>query len=187
MNRRTGVYRTQAILVRVFIIFAVYSITTDLSAYDAWWLGAEFSPKDKEIESIPVEELDPTWVAASPLREADLPPEASASGESIKDHGAAFEVTADIYGDKQPEKILVGVYRDKLGGVGRFLLVLQVNKQGGWKKRALFAGPGKAGFSVLFLHGQKVVWASCMECDSSCLIVPSPTVWKLNCSSCCGD
>ena len=159
-----------------------------VSAYDyAWWLTVEFAPTKSAIESIPLRDLDPSWTAASRLREDDLPPEAFVRGESLRDHGGSFEVSADLDGDRKAEKALVGVYRAISGEVGEFLLILDGGHHGRWKKRALFTTAGKAGFSVLFYRNKRLLWASCMECDSSCEVRSTAGEWTLDCGSCCDE
>ena len=158
-----------------------------LQADYAWWLKVTFVPKDTTIESIPVRQLDPSWVAASSLQDTELPAEASEPGESVQEHGGAFEVSHDLDGDGRVEKVLVGVYRADSGEVGRFVLVLSAGKRGGWEKRALFKEAGSAGFSVLFHQEMQLVWTFCMECDSYCELKSSRRKWKLKCHSCCED
>jgi hypothetical protein len=152
---------------------------------DAWWLTARFAPQDVAIEAIPVRELDPSWVAASALKAAVLPAQASSAGESVEAHGGAFEVSSDFDRDGRIDRALVGVYKTDSGDVGRFLLVLTVGKRGMWSKRALFKQQGEAGFSVLFLQRGRLVWGFCMECDSSCDVTPQRRAWTLKCESCC--
>lgn len=151
----------------------------------AWWLTTSFTPGDTSIESISVRHLNIAWVAASKLQDAELPAEASEPGESVEDHGGAFEIKHDLDGDGRAEKAVVGVYRTDAGEIGRFLLVLTAVKRGRWAKRALFLEAGEAGFSVLFLQNRRLVWAFCMECDSACEVIPSRGAWRLKCHSCC--
>jgi hypothetical protein len=152
----------------------------------AWWLTARFEATETAIESLPLQQLDPSWVAASLLRDALLPPEASVAGESLEEHGANFEVVGDLDGDGRAEKTVVGVYRTRTGEVGEFALVLSRGRAGRWNKRALFTVAGEAGFSALIRDGKHLRWASCMECDSYCTIIPARRKWSLQYHSCCG-
>jgi hypothetical protein len=151
----------------------------------AWWLTARFVPQDLSVEGIPVRELDRDWVAASVLKAAALPGEASAAGESVEEHDAAFEVSQDFDRDGRRDKALVGVYKTGAGQLGRFLLVLSTGKGGKWSKRALFKQSGEAGFSALWQQRGQLIWAFCMDCDSLCEVTPRRGVWKLKCESCC--
>jgi hypothetical protein len=153
----------------------------------AWWLTAQFTPVDQSIEGLPLAVLDPSWVAASALREDMFPPEAREKGESVAEHGGHLVLSVDLDGDRQQEKTLVGVYRDKGGASGRFLLVLATDQRGRLQKKALFAEPGSPGFSALFLREGTLVWAFCMECDSKCAVVHKGRAWTLECQSCCEE
>lgn len=153
----------------------------------AWWVTVRFVPQDLSIEGIPVRELDRDWVAASVLKAAALPAEASAAGESVEEHDGAFEISRDLDRDGRLDRALVGVYKTHSGEVGRFLLVLSTTKGGKWSKRALFKQSGEAGFSVLWQQRERLVWAFCMECDSSCEVTPRRGAWRLKCQSCCPD
>lgn len=150
-----------------------------------WYVGYEFPVEGIAIEGIPVKLLDPGWVAASPLQGLALPPQASEPGETLAEHDASFETTKDLDGDGRREKALVGVYRTKGGDTGTFLLVLRQSANGRWRKRALFQEPGKPGFTVLHAGREGLEWATCMECDTSCKVIPARGEWTLKCSSCC--
>ena len=172
-------------LLSLAVISLVLGGTGSGNLDDAWWLTARFVPHDVAIEAIPVRELDSRWVAAAALKAAVLPVEASSAGESVEAHGGAFELSGDFDRDGRIDKALVGVYKTDSGDVGRFLLVLTVGKGRTWSKRALFKQQGEAGFSVLFLQRGRLVWAFCMECDSSCNVTPQRVAWTLKCESCC--
>jgi hypothetical protein len=157
------------------------------AAGDAWWVAALFKPEHRAVEGLPVSSVDATWVAASALREEMLPPQSREPGESVQDHHGHLMLSSDLDGDQRPEKALVGVYRDKAGRTGRFLLILGSDQRGAMQKQALFTEPGPAGFSVLFHKANKLVWAFCMECDSGCTVVPVKGGWELDCRSCCDE
>ena len=162
------------------------SSTETEKSRSAWWLTASFAPKGKEIEGLPVRSLNDKWTAAMALQEEMLPPEARAVGESVSEHSGALNALIDLDGDDLPEKAIVGVYRGVSGEMGRFLLILRL--QGNrWQKKAMFLQPGAAGFSVLFLQENRLVWSTCMECDSGCTVVATTGKWKLECESCCDD
>src|SRR5688572_27222989 len=124
----------------------------------AWWLTAEFIPDGQSIEGLSLAALDSSWVAASALREDMFPPEAREKGESVAEHGGHLALSVDLDGDRQQEKTLVGVYRDKAGAAGRFLLVLARDQRGRLQKKALFTEPGSPGFSALFSREGALVW-----------------------------
>jgi hypothetical protein len=93
----------------------------------------------------------------------------------------------ELDGDRRPERAVVGVYRDRAGLTGRFLLILATDAQGRRRKKALFAEPGSPGFSALFVWDKKLHWVFCLECDSTCAIVTERTNWTLDCESCCEE
>jgi len=149
----------------------------------AWWVTAEFEAHDTVIESIPVRDIDSAWVAASPLRESELGPAASEPGESLKDHDAAFEMEGDFNRDGRRDKALVGVYRSEGGETGGFLLILTQQTTKRWTKAALFKNPGGQ-FSALQTGDRGGLrWASCLECDGVCDVIPTRGGWRLECSN----
>lgn len=153
----------------------------------SWWLTAEFAPAGESIEGLSLAALDPSWVAASALREDMFPSEARKKGESVAEHGAHLALAADLDGDRQEEKALVGVYRDKAGSLGRFLLVLARDQRGRLQKKALFAEPGVPGFSALLWREGTLAWVFCMECDSKCVVAYKRRALALECESCCKE
>jgi hypothetical protein len=149
----------------------------------AWWVTAQFEAKDAVIESIPVHEIDRTWAAASPLRESLLGSAAFESGESLKDHDAAFKIEGDFNRDGKRDKALVGVYRSAGGETGGFLLILTQDTTKRWTKAWLFKNPGGR-FSALQTGDRGGLrWAFCLECDGMCDVIPTRGGWRLECSN----
>jgi hypothetical protein len=172
--------------VALLLVVALGATQADAITY-AWWLTAQFTPEGQSVEGLPLSAVDTTWTAASVLREEMFPPEARQSGESVADHGGHLTLAIDLDGDRRPEKAVVGVYRDRAGVTGRFLLILATDSRGRLRRKALFAEPGSPGFSALFLWDKTLHWAFCMECDSSCAIVNRRASWTLDCESCCEE
>ena len=170
------------ITVAIFIAFAIAGRAVGQSN-EAWWLTVRFQPRDATVEGIPIRQIDPSWTAASLLRDAPLPAAASERGSTLQDHGATFESSGDFDHDGREDKVLVGVYKTRTGVSGRFLLVLSSPLGGGWVKRALFKEHGQAGFSAILGTKKQLVWATCMECDSFCEVIPRRGSWKLKCES----
>jgi hypothetical protein len=135
------------------------------------------------VESIPVKDLDRTWAAASPLREERLDAGAQEPGESLKNHGAAFQLEGDFNRDRKRDRAIVGVYRTTTGETSGFLLILTRDGSDRWKKRALFKNP-EGGFSALTVtNAGQLAWAFCFECDGVCIVKPSWRGWRLDCAS----
>src|SRR4051812_18205419 len=129
-------------IVYVAAVMASMCSTTVTAVDYAWWVTAKFEATDEVIETIRVRELDPHWITASPLRETHISSKASAPGESLQDHGAAFQREGDFNRDGKTDKAIVGVYRTTAGEQGGFLLIITRNTHGAWTKQALFKNPG---------------------------------------------
>ena len=147
----------------------------------AWWLIVNFEPRGASVEGIPIQQIDPSWVAASLLRDLALPTAASEPGLTLQDNDATFEILRDFNGDGRAEKVLVGVYKTRSGELGRFLLVLSSRPGGRWLKQALFKEAGKAGFSAL-LDRPRLIWTTCLECDNFCEVISRTGTWRLECA-----
>ncbi|MGH2361209.1 MAG: hypothetical protein ACRDGM_11815, partial [bacterium] len=186
LNRRLD--RPRLLALRVFGVLAITILgaTGAMAGAEAWWVTATFEPREAAIEGISVRNLDGGWLRASVLRTADLPRTASDPGESVEDHGFQLALHADLDGDGQPEKVVVGVFQTRSGERGRFLLILgKSEKAGTWTKRALFAEPGTPGFSAVRLEDGRLVWVTCFECDSACEVRYRSGRFRLRCGSCC--
>jgi hypothetical protein len=108
---------------------------------------------------------------------------AQESGESLKDHAAAFQLEGDFNRDGKRDKAIVGVYRTLTAETGGFLLILTRDGDERWKKRALFKNP-EGEFSALTLTSAgQLQWAFCFECDGVCTVKPSWRGLKLDCAS----
>ena len=108
------------------------------------------------------------WVTAE---YAMLPSAARADVAWMRREGFAFEKDGDFNGDGRPDRALAGVYRDKAGRTGRFLLVLE--RQGDkWRKAFLHTEPGTPGFSIVTGPPGEVHWGTCMECDAGAVLRP---------------
>lgn len=149
----------------------------------AWWVTATFEATDTAVESIPVKDLDRTWVAASPLREERLGAGAREPGESLKDNDAAFQLEGDFNRDGKRDRAVVGVYRTATGATGGFLLILGRDGGDRWKKRALFKNPEGRFSALTATSAGQLAWAFCFECDGVCIVKPSWRGWKLDCDS----
>jgi hypothetical protein len=151
-----------------------------------WWSDALVAPEGAEVEGLAVRSIDKTWVAAVALRADQFPVESRRASASPGETLGGFTLTADLNRDHAAEKAVVGVYRDRSGETGRFLLILK-NSANGWRKKAVFTQPGEAGLSLVFLSQGELVWAGCVECDTSCGVNTAGRTWKLECDSCCDD
>jgi hypothetical protein len=115
-----------------------------------------------------------------------FPPEAGDKREGLTEHGAHLALSVDLDGDRHLEKAVVGVYRDKAGSTGRFLLILAQDLRGP-RKKALFAEPGPPSFSALLLKDTTLLWVFCMECDTAYAVAHKRGTWTLDRRSCCDE
>jgi len=150
-------------LTLVLAVFAV-SISTAQEPVDAWWLHAKFVPNDTEYQSLAVAKINPNWLKISILSFAALPPESRADVIWMHRNGFDFEV-ADFFKRKNLiDRELCGVFEDRAGRKGRFLLVLERRDAGPWKVAFLHQEYGQPGFSVLLRNRTRLYWGTCMRC-----------------------
>lgn len=126
----------------------------------AWWYDFELEPRDGNVRGIPVDELDPDWIAASILDEGVLAQ--SVSRESLATYqssGLRFAVTGDLDSDGIAEDAFVGTFEARDGSRGRFLAVAH---EGRLVRHFLQAGD--AGFSALLPVDGGVRWYTCLQC-----------------------
>jgi hypothetical protein len=112
-----------------------------------WWLTATFEPRQTQHLSLRASEIDPGWVALSPLDAGALP--ADAAGDSwMKRDGFRFSWEGRLHKGRTT-RIATGVYKAQDGSTGRFLLVLEKPARGSWQVKLLHKEDGEAGFSIL--------------------------------------
>jgi hypothetical protein len=151
----------------------------------AWWLTATFTPRHDTIEGIPVTALNRRWVRASLLKMSDLPPAEHQPGEGLREHGFELDLQADTDADGVPERAVVGVFETASGEKGRFVLILRRGPEG-WRKRAVFTLTGTPGFSAVAVgKNKRLLWVTCLECDSTCEVIHRRGGFRLHCASCC--
>jgi hypothetical protein len=131
-----------------------------------WYVGMNFEPTLTVVQGIPVTSLDQSWILARCLTKKDIPQKEMKGFKKYDEPlGLSFEKKGDFNGDGTPDRAVVGVYKDKDGNTGRFLLVL-TRRQNKWVKSVLFKRPGRPGFSILSKSTKKgLSWDFCMECD----------------------
>ena len=131
-----------------------------------WYVGMNFEPTSTVVKGIPVVSLDESWILARCLTKKDVPEKEMKDFEKYDETwGYAFQKEGDFNKDGKPDRAVVGVYKDKDGNTGRFLLVL-TRLQNKWVKSVLFKRPGRPGFSILGkLTKKSLRWSFCMECD----------------------
>ncbi len=131
----------------------------------AWWLRTEFFPVNKQIRGIPVRQLNPSWCLASELTEEAIPKEVlyETGSDIIKESGLSFARSGDFNHDGAEDLALIGVYQDKEGKRGSFVLILTMDPSGRGQKSFL-KQLGKPAFAALSNNDPMEVFF-CMECD----------------------
>lgn len=162
-------YRLLNLSTRIALLAVVFSAAFALAAQEkpveAWWIHASLTPTETAYESIPVSEIDPDWVKISILSYASLPPEAKPDLDWMRRDGFNFEINNYFKRRGLSDRELCGVFEDRDGRKGRFLLVLEKSKGVKWKVAFLHKEIGEAGFSVLVRKSTGLFWGVCMQCD----------------------
>jgi hypothetical protein len=137
-------------------------------SYYAWWLRIEFQPVHQSVRGIPFRELDSNWIRATELKKSYIPKALlfEFGRDVMAENNLEFARTGDFNKDGNPDVALVGVYQDRQGGRGGFLLIL-TQRWHKLEKLHLEQWPGKPGFVALSLNGDNLLVWSCMECDSA--------------------
>lgn len=73
-------------------IFGLLLSTLALVQEYAWWATARFEPAGTSVEGFGIEELDPSWIAATILNDAILP-EAASEPEMALSSPAGVQMT----------------------------------------------------------------------------------------------
>ena len=160
-------FTTVKLLLFVAILLAAQFVKCD--GY-VWYVMANFEPTSTVVQGISVSSLDQSWVLARCLTKKDVPQKGMKNFEKFDvPLGFAFEKQGDFNCDGKPDKAVVGVYKDKKGDTGRFLLIL-TKKQHKWVKSYLFKNPGRPGFNILESSKYGLKWCFCMECGNCTLV-----------------
>lgn len=129
-------------------------------------LGAVAKPRETRVYGIPIHVIDTSWVAATVLaRSAAV---ADSGNQALADASTRESyLDGDFDRDGVRERAVVGVYRDRAGENGRFVLIL--TRQGNRWQKAFAASVAGRG-DVTFLSrsaSDTVVWHDCAQCDSA--------------------
>jgi len=155
-----------------FLLVAVILGTQDVGAQEqAAFLRVRYVPVEDRIDSVRVADIDRSWSRVLVLRKTNQSEEVLREVKANESFGARFSVDGDFNGDGKPDKALVGVYQEKSGATGRFLLVLTELKPGVWRKSFLAKFKGEPGFSILFVEGATIDFATCLRCDAGLRLV----------------
>jgi hypothetical protein len=148
-----------------FIVFAQFVLTAQNKPIEAWWLRATFLPTQTAYESLPVSAISPDWVRISILSYDSLPPDAKNDLGWMRRDGFKFQVDNYFKREGLADRVLCGVFENRNGEKGRFLLVLEKAKEAQWRVAFLHQELGEPGFSVLVQKSRGLFWGTCMQCD----------------------
>lgn len=151
----------------------------------ASWLNVKYAPIQDKIESIPVEAIDKSWSKVLVLSKENQPQDVLKDLEDREQHGYRFQLEGDFNKDGEKDKAVVGIYEDKAGIMGRFLLILTKAKSGVWEKAFLYKSPGEPGFSILFYEKEHLSFSTCMDCDEFADLIWEKGNYRLKWDSCC--
>ena len=155
-----------ALCVYLRTILCALVVAAGISAQElAWWVTARFTPSQTAYENLRTADINPNWDKMLVLDDVRVPPHAKPDFPSMSRDGFAFQVDNFFKRPGISDREITGVYQDKSGHHGRFLLVLERAGTGPWKVAFLLPVEGDAGFSVFYRNGETLSWSFCMYCD----------------------
>jgi hypothetical protein len=163
-------WNKSAMLGKASLLCVLLCIVADALAQErpleAWWLQARFSADSTNYMGVDISTIDPNWVKMTVLSYKRLPAEAKSDLGWMRKGGFAFVKEGHLSHKRFVERAAVGVFEDRFGNGGRFLLVLRKDTSGAWKKVFLHKEIGDLGFSVLVSKGRRIYWGTCMQCEN---------------------
>ena len=160
------VRKTSLFLLLLCLVTGTTAAVSQEKPAEAWWLNATFAPTQTAYEGINASAIDPNWSKMSVLSYDLLPAEAKGDLEWMRRDGFMFVKEWRVGEKGLLQRAVAGVFEDRSGKSGRFLLLLRRAESGGWEKAFLHEEPGDPGFSVLVSRGQKIYWGTCMQCEN---------------------
>src|SRR5262245_61277056 len=131
-----------------FLLCVATSGFSQERALEAWWVETKFTANQTTYEGIDVATIDPTWSKITILSYELLPAEAKSDLGWMRKDGFSFVKEGHLGSKRFVDRAVVGVFEDRSGKGGRFLLVLRRDKLGAWRKLFLHQEVGDLGFSV---------------------------------------
>ncbi|MDA8125287.1 MAG: hypothetical protein M0009_08885 [Deltaproteobacteria bacterium] len=129
-----------------------------------WWDHVEFFPTGKAIRGIPLSQIDPSWKFASELKKPRKVI-AHIGRDIMKEYGIAFSRQGDFNKDGREDLVTVGVYENKKGNRGSFILVLSKDSKSRWRKVSVIASLEKPHFQAVAEKNGKIEIWGCIDCD----------------------
>lgn len=139
---------------------------------NAWWLRLDVHPTNTVIRGIPIQQIEPTWMAAYEFNKEDFPREVLYPNQVdlLEENNVTFSLTGDFNHDGVQDIAIVGVYKNTAGEQGSFLLILTIAENGDWQVSFLDTSHDGGGFMAIdqnSSHGIGV-WF-CLYCDHGVL------------------
>lgn len=130
----------------------------------SWIVRATFIPIHTTIRGIPVGKINKDWELGSELMKEGVPKEhlQPKGVDEMEANGAHFSIEGDFDSSGVQQQAIVGVYQDKKGGKGSFLLILKnpTNPE----VTFLHVIPNYTGFLCLTRRSEGIVLSSCYAC-----------------------
>jgi hypothetical protein len=164
-RNESGGGATKPLFAVAFGLTVACALSAQEKPIEAWWLNATFTPSQTVYESLPANEINRNWVKMSVLNYAALPSDAKSDVDWMHRDGFVFQIDNYFKRKGVVDRELCGVFEDRAGHKGRFLLVLERTVTGPWKVAYLHQQDGEAGFSVFARKATGLYWGTCMQCD----------------------
>lgn len=128
---------------------------------EAWWVSKQFTALEDNIHETPLVDINKDWKLVSILSTKYLEAHLSeAQYTNIQNSPLSPSVEANLDGLPGMETLFVGVFESYSGATGRFIAIKQDRKI-----IKYFTHSGMAGYSSVYLDGDKLRWYKCMECN----------------------
>lgn len=143
---------------------------SDTPANSAWWLRVKFIARSESVRGISASELDASWHRVSELKSGIIPEDFLSGKNGELAWNPRYTANGDFDGDGNENHALVGVYEDKNGKSGAFLLILTPSPSGKLEMSFLqsFEKPGPIDVSW---NGKELTLWFCDYCDMFMSIV----------------
>jgi len=138
-----------------------------------WWSDAVFDPRSDSVLGIAIQQLDSAWLAVLTVQPELLPPAAKQDVAAL-----SFREDGDFNFDGRRDRAVVGVYRNRAGTTGPFLLVTTNDGMGKWHPILVESLTGSH-FSHLTARGDTLWWWFCLYCDFGLRVEWSGSEYRL--------
>lgn len=156
----------RGIAIACVLLCSLTSACAQEQPLEAWWLKSTFTASQTAYKGIAVAAIDPNWVKMTVLSYEILPEDSKSDLDWMRKDGFEFVKEGQFSRKGLLEHVAVGVFEDRSGKGGRFLLVLRQDGAKGWSKLFLHQEVGERGFGVLVSKAGNLYWGTCMLCGN---------------------